>query len=80
MNVKPFFVVFPVIVGAVIYAYYAPKQKPEGAVDLTPKEYIELVEKNKAEKLRQEAEAEKRAAAEAAAQRESEEPPADSGQ
>lgn len=80
MKVKPFFVVFPVIVGVVIYAYYAPKQKPEGAVDLTPKEYIELVEKNKAEKLRQDAEAEKRAAAEAAAKRESEEPPPDTGE
>ncbi len=50
MQVKPFFVVFPVLVGAIIYAYYAPKEKPERATNLTPKQYIELVEKKKMEK------------------------------
>jgi hypothetical protein len=48
MKIKPFFVVFPVIVGVVIYAYYAPEQRPEGAA--SPKEYIERVEKKRAEK------------------------------
>jgi hypothetical protein len=48
MKVKPFFVVFPVLVGVVIYAYYAPEEKPEGAA--TPKEYIERVEKKRSEK------------------------------
>jgi hypothetical protein len=50
MQVKPFFVVFPVLVGVIIYAYYAPKDKPERATTLTPKQYIELVEKKKLEK------------------------------
>ncbi len=47
MKIKPFFPVFIVLIGAVIYAYYAPRQKPESAATLTPKEYIELVEKNR---------------------------------
>lgn len=50
MKVQPFFVVFPVLIGAVLYAYYAPKDKPEGDITLTPKQYIELVEKKKLEK------------------------------
>jgi hypothetical protein len=50
MKIKPFFVVFPVLVGVVIYAYYAPEEKPEGA--LSPKEYIEQVEKKRSEKQR----------------------------
>jgi hypothetical protein len=50
MQIKPFFVIFPVLVGVVIYAYYAPQEKPERATTLTPKQYIELVEKKKQEK------------------------------
>lgn len=50
MKVKPFFVVFPVLVGVIIYAYYAPEEKPEQATTLTPKQYIELVEKKRQEK------------------------------
>jgi hypothetical protein len=50
MKVKPFFVVFPVLIGVIVYAYYAPKDKPEQATTLTPKQYIELVEKKKLEK------------------------------
>ncbi len=50
MQIKPFFVIFPVLVGVIIYAYYAPQNKPERATTLTPKQYIELVEKKKAEK------------------------------
>lgn len=52
MKIKPFSVFFPVLVGVVIYAYYAPEEKPERATNLSPKEYIELVEKKKAEKQR----------------------------
>ncbi|PLY17226.1 MAG: aldehyde dehydrogenase [Sedimenticola sp.] len=58
MTVKPFFPVFIVLIGVIIYAYYAPDRKPEGASTLTPKEYIEMVEKNKAEKLEKKAESE----------------------
>ena len=50
MQIKPFFVIFPVLVGVIIYAYYAPQDKPERATTLTPKQYIELVEKKKEEK------------------------------
>jgi type IV secretory pathway VirB10-like protein len=56
MKVKPFFVVFPVLVGVIVYAYYAPKEKPEQATTLTPKQYIELVEKKKLEKKQAEKE------------------------
>jgi hypothetical protein len=55
MQIKPFFVIFPVLIGVIIYAYYAPKDKPERATTLTPKQYIELVEKNKREKREQSA-------------------------
>lgn len=47
MQIKPFFLVFIALVGTVIYAYYAPNKKPEKAVTLTPKQYIELVEEKK---------------------------------
>lgn len=57
MQIKPFFPVFIVLVGVVIYAYYAPEERPERATNLTPKQYIELVEKNKAEKQKLDAEA-----------------------
>ncbi len=50
MRIKPFFVIFPVLIGVIAYAYYAPKDKPEGDATLTPKQYIELVEKKKLEK------------------------------
>lgn len=53
MQIKPFFVIFPVLIGVIIYAYYAPEDKPEKATNLTPKQYIELVEKNKREKQEQ---------------------------
>ncbi|MCP4992424.1 MAG: hypothetical protein GY934_01360 [Gammaproteobacteria bacterium] len=48
MRVKPFFPVFIVLVGVVVYAYYAPKERPERAITLTPKQYIETVEREKA--------------------------------
>jgi hypothetical protein len=53
MTIKPFFPVFIVLVGVVIYAYNVPEQRPESGVTATPKEYIELVEKQKAERARQ---------------------------
>ena len=54
MRIKPFFPVFVVLVGVVVYAYYAPEDRPEKGLTTTPKEYIELVEKNKAERLKKE--------------------------
>ena len=62
MRIQPFFPVFVVLVGVVIYAYYAPEERPEKGITSTPKEYIELVEKNRAERLKKEQE-EKRSAA-----------------
>lgn len=50
ITIKPFFLVFIVLIGVVIYAYYAPQKKPERATTLTPKQYIEMVEQKKAEK------------------------------
>lgn len=52
MKIKPFFVVFIVLVGTVIYAYYAMEEKPEKAMTATPKQYIKMVEEKKAERLK----------------------------
>lgn len=54
MRVKPFFPVFIVLIGVVVYAYYAPENRPEKGITSTPREYIELVEKSKAERRQQE--------------------------
>ena len=52
MRIKPFFPVFAVLVGVVIYAYYAPEERPEKGITSSPKEYMELVEKKRAERLK----------------------------
>ena len=52
MKIKPFFPVFIVLVGTVIYAYYAMEKKPEKAMTATPKQYIKMVEEKKAEHLK----------------------------
>lgn len=52
MQIKPFFPVFIVLVGTVIYAYYAMENKPEKAMTATPKQYIKMVEVKKAERLK----------------------------
>ncbi len=54
MKIKPFFPVFIALVGVVIYAYYAAEKKPDRAITATPKQYIEMVEKGKAERLEKE--------------------------
>lgn len=51
MRIKPFFPVFVVLVGVVIYAYYAPKERPEKGLTTTPKEYMEMIEKSRTERL-----------------------------
>jgi hypothetical protein len=53
MKIKPFTVIFIVLVGVVIYAYYAPEKKPETGTMVTPKKYIEMVQKDRAEQLMQ---------------------------
>ncbi len=50
MNTKNFLVIFLAIVIAVVYAYYVSEKNPEKATAVTPKQYIELVEKDKAER------------------------------
>ncbi|MES9844935.1 MAG: aldehyde dehydrogenase [Candidatus Sedimenticola sp. PURPLELP] len=70
MKINPFFPVFIAIVGVVIYAQYNAEKKPESSTTVTPKEYIEMVEKTKEERIRksrEEAEKEKSAAEESAA-------------
>jgi hypothetical protein len=41
---------------AAIAGYYLPTKRPESGTTMTPKEYIELVEKKKAQRLKYEAE------------------------
>ena len=53
MQVKPFFVILPVLVGVVIYAYRAPEQAPDRGTTATPRQYIEQVEKRKEERREQ---------------------------
>ncbi|WP_260294802.1 hypothetical protein [Sedimenticola hydrogenitrophicus] len=59
MKQKPFLLIVAVLIGVIIYAYYAPKESPERAATLTPKQYIELVEQKKQERKAQAAEAAK---------------------
>lgn len=40
------------VLAAAIAGYYLPTKRPESGTSLTPKEYIELVEKKKAQRLR----------------------------
>ena len=47
MNTKNFLVIFLAIVITVIYAYYVSEKKPEKAMTLSPKEYMQLIEKDK---------------------------------
>ncbi|MCP3867183.1 MAG: hypothetical protein GY703_03630 [Gammaproteobacteria bacterium] len=47
MKINPFFPVLIVLLGVVIYAYYSLEKKPDPAVTVTPRQYIEMVEKNK---------------------------------
>jgi hypothetical protein len=56
MEQKPFLLIVAVLIGVVIYAYYAPKEAPERATTLTPKQYIELVEQKKQERKQEAAE------------------------
>ena len=55
------------ILVAAIAGYYLPTKRPETGASMTPKEYIELVEKKKAQRLKYAAE-EKPQEAEAAGQ------------
>ena len=50
MNTKYFLVIFLAIVIAVVYAYYVSEKNPKKATAVTPKQYIELVEKDKADR------------------------------
>lgn len=52
------------ILAAAVAGYYLPTKRPETGASMTPKEYIELVEKKKAQRLRY---AEEQAREEAAA-------------
>lgn len=55
------------VIVAAILGYYLPTKRPESGVTLTPKEYIELVEKKKQQRLKYEREAAERAAQQSAA-------------
>jgi len=49
------------VVVAVVAGYYLPTKRPESGAMLTPKEYIELVEQKKQQRLRYEKEQKQRA-------------------
>ena len=52
MNTKNFLVIFLAIVIAVVYTYYMSEKNPQKETAITPKQYIELIEKDKAERRR----------------------------
>ncbi len=52
------YIVLLAILVAAVAGYYLPTKRPETGVSLTPKEYIELVEKKKAQRLKYAAEKE----------------------
>lgn len=68
MKQNPFLLIVAVLIGVVIYAYYAPKESPERATTLTPKQYIELVEQKKQARKARAAEEEKQQDSEKARQ------------
>lgn len=40
------------VIAAAVLGYYLPTKRPESGLTMTPKEYIELVEKKKEQRLR----------------------------
>lgn len=54
------------IIVAAIAGYYLPTKRPETGASMTPKEYIELVEKKKAQRLKYAEEANQEGAPQAA--------------
>jgi len=52
------------VIAAAIAGYYLPTKRPDTGATMTPKEYIELVEKKKAQRIKYAAEAEADAPAE----------------
>ena len=52
MNTRNFLVIFLAIVIAVVYTYYISEKNPDKATAVTPKQYIELIEKGKADQQR----------------------------
>jgi hypothetical protein len=46
------------VIAAAVLGYFLPTKRPESGVTMTPKEYIELVEKKKEQRLRYGKEAE----------------------
>ncbi len=47
MKIKNFLVILLAIIIAVAYAYYASEKKPDKGMTLSPKEYMQLIEKDK---------------------------------
>lgn len=50
MKRQPFLLIIIALIGTLIYLYNTTSKKPESATNLTPKQYIELVEKRKLER------------------------------
>ena len=50
MNTKNFLVIFLAIVIAVVYAYYISEKNPQTETAVTPKQYIDLIEKDQADR------------------------------
>lgn len=50
------YILLMAILAAAIAGYYLPTKRPETGASMTPKEYIELVEKKKAQRLKYAAE------------------------
>ena len=53
LNRRAFFAVFLVLIGVVTYVLLVAEKKPDKAITMTPKQYIERVEAAKADRLKQ---------------------------
>ncbi len=49
MNRHLFYVLMLAVIAAIIYAYYSLPEKPDKGINLTPKDYIERLEKQPSE-------------------------------
>ena len=56
MKIKPFFLILLVLIGGIAYIYLKSDIRPEKGITATPKQYIEMVEKDKARRLKEERE------------------------
>ncbi|HEB95433.1 MAG TPA: hypothetical protein ENI96_03240 [Sedimenticola thiotaurini] len=54
MKIKPFFLILLVLIAGILYIYLESDTRPKKGMTATPRQYIEMVEKDKARRLQAE--------------------------